>query len=143
MIEEAVRWTARASACCFFVYLLTTGRGWIVRRRALIVFLVAHTIHFGTVLALAWNTDGANVEARGGWALNLAVAAAFYLGVAHAIRTQRKNAAATLREIVIAAIWLGFLQAYALRVSQHALHAIPTLLLLAAYMRHGLDLRRS
>ncbi len=81
-----VRITARVSAFVFFAALAAAAanRRTPIRARAperlLVAFLVLHTIHFGTVVALAAASTGENIHVRGGWPLNLTLAAVFYLG---------------------------------------------------------------
>jgi hypothetical protein len=143
-IELIVRLTARASAATFAAALLLFSSSGGHRRRfvrdgirCLAVFIVVHTVHFGAVAWLTAVTNGANIQARGGWPLMAAVAGLFYLS-AFAILTlwrgvESGRGAGSLTRLAasvgVALIALVFLNSYVARVE-----AAPVYWLLATGM---------
>ncbi len=100
LIETIVRSTVRISALAYVVALTLFAAAGAHRRRwvshavrVFAAFIVAHTIHFGAVVWLAAVTAGANIDARGGWALMMTVAALFYASAFAVLRTWREIAA--------------------------------------------------
>lgn len=85
-VELIVRVTARFSAAAFAAALIlfVAGHQHDQRRlrigtRLFAAFIVAHTIHFGTVAWLAAVTRVENIRQRDGWTVVLTVALLFYV----------------------------------------------------------------
>ena len=119
LVAELVRLTARTSALIFVASLAARatellaprssfsrrGAGW----KLLGALLVSHTIHFAFVAALTVETQGRNVEARGGWILTIVVGLLFYATTVGALALRRAPPAARdVPHIVGDAVLTGF-----------------------------------
>ena len=151
-VRLIVQITARLSAIAFLAALgLFAARLGSRPRKVdgaialLTAFLVLHTIHFGAVGWLAILTASENIRERGGWALMMGVAAAFYLAafgilrlwrsVASARRVSRPQGLAAHGGVLfIAAI---FLNSYAARAETKPIYwlwIVGLVLVVTAYM---------
>ena len=151
--EEAallVRVTARMSAGLLAANLLVGARR-INRRsagyrtadvRLFVAFIISHTIHFICVGLLALATNGANLDARLGYAPVLAVGVLFYIGCAGILRVKMRDGAQwstpsqrNTEVWLLVAVWLGFAQAYVLRPLEAPLFAAIAILLIYSLVR--------
>ena len=148
-VALATRVTARVSATLFALHPILRGLAYLrpgtfdVRRRirgSLALFALAHTVHFGCVLTLAYVTRGANIHARGGWVPVLLTATAFYGSLMYLYARDDLYRRPTTWG-VLAILWLAFAQSYLLRIGQSGLYAALSLLLIAAFGVHLLALR--
>jgi len=145
-IELIVRLTARMSAAAFAAALLlfSVGRGRSQRRvrqglQFLAAFILVHTVHFGAVLWLAALSNGANIQARGGWPLMVVVAGLFYLSAFALLRLWRgidAGRAVTSGKRVgaaagVAVIAIVFLNSYVARVERMPIYWLPTIGMIA------------
>jgi hypothetical protein len=141
-LRELARITARLSATLFAAALF----GFAARRRVsprvavrvFAAFLVTHAVHFSIVLLLAYATAGANLRARGGYFLTIAVGVLFGASaVAAILRLRAGEPTRALRlagGLGIAFIWFAFTETYASRVFISPIFAIPAVILLAAFL---------
>jgi hypothetical protein len=153
-VEQAallVRVTARVSAVLFATALVVSARrlsaggtaGPTRYRSAdlacFTLFLVAHTIHFAAVVALAVASSGQNIRDAGGYAATAVAATAFYVACGAVLRAKAREtprwttARARRVEIWISGVvWIVFVQAYALRFVQSWLFAALALALIGS-----------
>jgi hypothetical protein len=153
-VRLIVRATARMSALVFLAALglFAAGHRAGPRRvvsaiRVFVLFVVAHTIHFGAVVWLAVATAGENIRERDGWPVVVVVAAAFYLSVFGILRlwtrlssrqavSHRERRGAQVGVLFIAAI---FVNSYLARVKTMPVYWLWTagmVLVVTAYLLH-------
>ena len=141
-VELIVRLTARVSAAAFAAALITFPAGYQhnQRRRSLGTrlfgaFIVAHTIHFGTVAWLAVVAGGENIRERDGWTVALAVPLLFYAAVFTVLRAWRdaaleRTSSRSLRvmaNVAILAIAVVFLNSYVARIERRPVYWLPAI----------------
>jgi hypothetical protein len=141
-VELIVRLTARLSAAMFAAALLLFAAGYPHDRRRLSVgtrlfagFIVAHTIHFGTVAWLAVVSAGENIRERDGWAVVVTVALLFYLAVFLVLGAWHEAAASrwwsrslrAMTNVAVMAIAAVFLNSYLARVGPMPVFWLPVL----------------
>jgi hypothetical protein len=149
-VELLVRVTARISAAAFAAALIALS----LRRRNpfrasheirfFIAFILAHTIHFGTVMWLAVMTAGQNIRIRGGWIVVLPVAALFYLAAFAILRAWISLAARRVlprgdwwaAHVGVVLIALIFLNSYIARVGRMPAYWVPAILMIAAVVAY-------
>ncbi len=150
-LGELARITARLSATLFVAALLAFATRQRLSTRVAVrvfaAFVAAHAIHFSIVFLLAYATGGANLRARGGYFLTVAVGLLFAVAaVAAILRLRASDPTRSLRlagGLGIGFIWFAFTQAYASRTLVSPIFAIPTLLLTAAFLAFLNTSRRS
>jgi hypothetical protein len=144
-VELLVRLTARISAAAFAAALILFAAGHHqhdTRRlwrgtRLFAAFVVAHTVHFGTVAWLAVVSGGENIRERDGWTVVLAVALLFYVAVFLVLRAWRDAAlghssSRSLRvtaNVAVVAIAAVFLNSYLARVERMPVYWLPAIAL--------------
>lgn len=141
-LRELARITARLSVTLFVAALFAVAARQRVSPRVAVrvfaAFLVAHAVHFSIVLLLACATGGANLRARGGYPLTIAVGLLFGASaVAAILRLRAIEPTRALRlagGLGIAFIWFAFTETYASRVFISLIFAIPTIALTAAFV---------
>lgn len=139
-VELIVRLTARLSAAIFAAALVLFAAGYQHDRRRLDCgtrlfagFIVAHTIHFVTVVWLAVVTAGENIRERDGWAVVGMVALLFYMAVFLVLRAWGDAAAGrsssrSLRvtaKVAVVAIAAVFVNSYLARVVRMPVYWLP------------------
>lgn len=150
-LGELARITARLSATLFVAALFAFAARQRVSTRIAVrlfaAFLAAHGIHFSIVFLLAYATAGANFRARGGYPLTIAVGLLFAAAaVAAILRLRAGDPTRRLRlagGLGIGFIWFAFTETYASRTLISPIFAIPTLLLIAAFVAFLNASRRS
>lgn len=150
-LGELARITARLSATLFVAALFAFAARQRVSRRVAVrlfaAFLAAHAIHFSIVFLLAYASGGANLRARGGYSLTIAVGLLF--GAAAVAAILRLRVSEPRRGLRLAGglgmgfIWFAFAEAYASRTLVSPIFAIPTFLLIAAFLTFLKTSRRS
>jgi hypothetical protein len=143
-VELMVRVTARVSAAAFAAALILFAAGYQHDQRRLFLgtrlfaaFIVAHTIHFGTVAWLAVVTGGENIRERDGWPIVLTVALLFYMAVFTVLRAWRdaargRSSSRSLRvpaNVAVVAIAVVFLNSYLARVERMPVYWLPAICL--------------
>jgi hypothetical protein len=156
-VEMLVRFTARVSAAAFVAALLLFSlgdrrhpRGAWPEIRLFVAFVLAHTIHFGTVVWLAVITDGENIRQREGWPVVLTVAVLFYLsafGILRAWHSRRSGrvmsrAGWLMAQSGVALIAVVFLNSYLSRVERMPVYWIPTIVMVIVAAMYFARLRR-
>ena len=149
-LRELARITARISVTIFVAALFAFGARRRVSPRAAVrlfaAFIAAHAIHFAVVLTLAYVTAGANMRARGGYALTIAVGVLFAAGaVAGFLRIRAAQPTRALRLAGLVGIgfcWFAFTTAYGSRVLDAPVFALPTVALIAALLAFLNESRR-
>jgi energy-converting hydrogenase Eha subunit C len=149
-LRELARITARLSVTLFAAALIAFGARTRVSPRVALrlfaVFLVAHAVHFSIVLLLAYVTGGANLRVRGGYALTIAVGVLFSAAAVAGILMLRTSAPTrSLRfagGLGIGFVWFAFTETYASRAFVSPVFAIPTLMLIAAFLAFVNEWRR-
>ena len=141
-VELIVRLTARVSAAAFAAALITFAAGYQHNQRRLSLgtrlfaaFIIAHTIHFGTVAWLAVVAGGENIRERDGWTVALTVALLFYVAVFTVLRAWRdaalgRTSSPSLRvmaNVAILAIAVVFLNSYIARIERMPVYWLPAL----------------
>ena len=137
-----MRLTARISAATFAAALILFAAGYQRDRRRLYLgtrlfvgFVVAHTIHFVTVVWLAVVTAGRNIEERDGWLVVVAVALLFYLAAFLVLRRWRDAAGGhsatwshrVAGDVAVVAIAAVFLNSYLGRVARMPVYWLPAI----------------
>jgi hypothetical protein len=150
-VELMVRLTARASAAAFAAALILFAGGHPHDQRRLrlgsrlfAAFIVAHTIHFGTVACLAVATGGQNIRERDGWTVVLTVAVLFYTAALLVVRAWRNRAlgrssSRRLRvtaDVAVAAIAVVFLNSFLARVERMPVYWLPAICLTGIVARY-------
>jgi hypothetical protein len=139
-LREMARLTARFSATLFVAALFAFAgrRRPRVTSRLFASFLVAHAVHFSIVLLLAYVKGGANLRARGGYTLTIGVGVLFAVAaVVGLLRLRLGEPTRALRVaagIGIAFLWFAFTATYAGRALVSPIFAIPTAVLIAAFL---------
>jgi energy-converting hydrogenase Eha subunit C len=150
-LRELARITARLSATLFVASLFAfAARRRVSPRvpvRLFAAFLASHGVHFSIVLLLAYVTGGANFRSRGGYPLTIAVGLLFAAGaVAWILRLRASEPTRALRlagGLGIGFIWFAFTETYASRAFISPIFAIPTVVLIAAFLVFLNEWRRS
>ena len=151
VLREFARLTARLSATLFVAALFAFAGGRRVSPgvavRLFAAFLAAHAVHFSIVLLLAYATGGANFRSRGGYPLTIAVGLLFAAGaVAGILRLRATEPTRALRlagGLGIGFIWFAFTETSASRAFVSPMFAIPTVVLIAAFLAFLNESRRS
>lgn len=150
-VEQAallVRVTARVSAVVFATALVVSARRLSagattepMRYRSadlgcFTLFLVAHTIHFAAVVALAVAAAGQNIRDAGGYLVTGVAAIAFYVACGTVLRVKTRetprwttSGARRIEIWINGVVWIVLVQAYALRFVQSWLFAALALVL--------------
>jgi hypothetical protein len=153
-VEQAallVRVTARVSAIVFAIALAISARRLAATgtldptryRRADLVcftlFLVAHTIHFAAVGALAVASAGRNIRDAGGYTVTFAAGLLFYIACGAVLRAKARTTPRwttggqrRVESWTMGVLWIIFVQAYVLRFVQSWLFTALALALIGA-----------
>jgi energy-converting hydrogenase Eha subunit C len=149
-LRELARITARLSATLFVAALFAFAARRRVSPRAAVrlfaAFLAVHVVHFSIVLLLAYVTGGANFRSRGGYPLTIAVGLLFAAGAVAGILRLRDSEPARAVGLAgvlgIGFIWFAFTEIYASRAFVSPIFAIPTVVLIAAFLAFLNESRR-
>jgi energy-converting hydrogenase Eha subunit C len=150
VLRELARITARLSATLFvgalFAFAARRRVSPRVAARLFAAFLAAHAVHFSIVLLLAYATNGANLRSRGGYLLTIAVGLLFAGGAVAGILSLRAieptRALRLAGGLGIGFIWFAFTETYASRAFVSPIFAIPTVVLIAAFVAFLNEWRR-
>jgi hypothetical protein len=157
-VELLVRLTARLSAAAFVAALIlfsvrgpNRGAGARYEIRVFVAFILAHTVHFSTVVWLAVLTAGQNIRIRGGWAVVLTVAALLYFASFAVLRAWSTLAAGRdlprggrlAAHASVALIALIFLNSYITRVGRMPVYWAPAILMIAAVVMYFTQVHRA
>jgi hypothetical protein len=159
-VELMVRLTARLSAASFAAALIVFAAGYPHHRqrerfatRLFAGFIVAHTIHFGTVGWLAVVTANENIQERGGWTAVASVAVLFYAAAFVVLRgwnvpmSERSPSRRprVMTNVAVVAIAVAFLNSYLARAVVMPIYWLPvagltgTVALYLAALRTGMS----
>ena len=157
-VELMVRLTARLSAAAFAAALILFASGYQHDRRRLSLatrlfagFIVAHSIHFLTVIWLAVVTAGENIQERDGWAVVIAVGLLFYVAVFLVLRGWRdatrghspSRGPGVTADVAVVAIAAVFLNSYLGRVGRMPIFWWPAAALAGTVALYFVRTRRS